>query len=1001
MRDTPRCLRWVLPIALFLGFCGCRPAGGPTTDNPSNSSQGVGLSESGFAEHSSENNFILAQQAFGEGDFDSARAAAQKALLESPGDVDTLKLLAQIHAATGDDATAANMHRQLASREIPERLNLLLQAFEWNVRAGRFDVGETDMIRAIEWGIDDSRAAQVLCQLYNSQGRRYEACQQALQLARMRPLQPEELHSLLERSGPFQLVSFSEFLPSEGITLFDLGQARVLDAVKQDHDAALAKVQAVSRSVPAHPAVEAYRGKLLALRTGNSEALHEWHRSLPGGIEEHPEYWVAIGIWQRDAGEDRSAVRSFAEAIRRDPTDRVAMREIESALIRLGEDSKAESIHQTIAVLDELYRRSDRATLTVQNAKWIASRMQEMIRPWESLGWSLYALGLQGNALAAKDVFAQRREKIAQWEESSGEAKIRDARLKKLLGFSLDEFPIIAPASADRLQDCMVERGGELPDARGANALTFENVANQLGIETQFISDYPLESSKFYLYQANGGGLAALDYDLDGLCDLYVVQSGGNPEVSQGSTPNELYRQIISGEQFQTVSDASCSSDRGFGQGVCVCDLNQDGFPDLLVGNIGRNCLLLNQGDGTFVDASESLPDDRMWTSSIAAADLNGDHLPEIVAANYVDDPQVFRIPCVGSRTDCHPHHFSPAVDQAFLNRGDGTFEIDRDSPVIPELPNYSLGAVIANFDGVHGNDVFVSADGKVNHYFTSQSRAETGGYRLVENAVLAGCSVGINGRQQACMGIAIGDVDTNGTLDLAITNFHNEAINLFLQSRQSIFLDSARRYRLAKPTEPTLGFGIQAADFDNDGWLDLALLNGHIYDNRDSGEPYRMRPQLFRRDQKGFVAQAPESAGGYWEKKSLGRTLAQLDFNRDGRMDLVGNHLDRPIAVLKNDSQSGNWLQLRLVGVESERDAVGAIVRAQFGGRVRTVWQSSGGYMVGNESILHIGLDQAKAVDELTVRWPSGKTQTFSGLPVNARLLIIENQHQVTLESG
>lgn len=955
--------------------------------------------DEGATNHSSIQDLIVAQQAFNARNYASAKSSAQKALLKSPNEVDTLKLLAQIHAATQDYAAAADVHRDLASQEIPGRLNLLLQAFDWNARAARFDQAEQNMLRAIEWGIDDSRAAQVLCQLYSSQGRRHEACQQALRLARMGALRSEELQSLLDRSGPFQLVSFAEFIPSDRVTLFDLGEARVLNTVKQDHDAALAKVQAVSAAVPNHPAVEALRGKLLALRTGDQETLQNWYRSLPDKIDEQPEYWFAIGIWQRDAEQDRAAIRSFAEAIRRDPTDRVSMREISAALIRLGENDKAQTIQKTIAMMDEVYRRSDRNTLTVEHANWIASRMQEMIRPWESLGWYQYALAIGGSAFSAESVLAERRAEITKWEESSGESRIQDARLKKLLGFSLDDFPITAPPHSGTLQNRVTDVDEEQPGARGPEALAFENIAAEIGIQTQFVSDYFLAEPKFFLYQANGGGLATFDYDLDGLCDLYMVQSGGDPESVQSSTPNELYRQLVSGESFRSVGTLSGTADRGFGQGVCVCDVNQDGWPDLLIGNIGRNSLLLNQGDGTFVDATESMPDDSKWTSSVAVADLDGDHLPDILAANYVDDPNVFRVPCVGSQTDCHPHRFSPAVDQIFVNQGEGTFQKDREVAGTDELPNYSLGAVIANFDAVNGNDVFVSVDGKVNHYFNSQPRTDSPGHQLIEKAVIAGCSVGINGRQQACMGIAVGDVDANGTLDIAITNFHNEAINLFLQSKQSLFVDAASRLQLAKPTEPTLGFGIQASDFDNDGWLDLALLNGHLYDNRDDGDPYRMPPQLFRRDRSGFVEQSPESAGEYWSKKTLGRVLAQFDLDRDGRMDLVGNHLDEPVAVLKNNSKAANWIQLRLVGTQSERDAVGATVTANFGDRTRTLWQTSGGYMASNEAILHLGLGESDKVDRLTVRWPSGKTQTFSDLDANTRFLVVENQRELFAE--
>ena len=240
-------------------------------------------------------------------------------------------------------------------------------------------------------------------------------------------------------------------------------------------------------------------------------------------------------------------------------------------------------------------------------------------------------------------------------------------------------------------------------------------------------------------------------------------------------------------------------------------------------------------------------------------------------------------------------------------------------------------------------------------------------------------------------MGIASGDFDRNGTMDLTITNFYNEPVNLFTQNDTGFFQDDARKLRLVKDSNNVLGFGTQVADFDNDGWLDLAILNGHIYDARYADIPFRMPSQIFKGGPGGFSLVDVESSE-YLSRNQLGRTLALLDWNRDGRMDLVANHLDYPIALLQNQSDAGNWLQLRLIGVDSERSAVGARINLRSGEQRWSAWCVGGdGYMATNTPVIHFGIGGIQTIEEVEIQWPSGLKQNLGTLAANQRYLIIE----------
>ena len=430
------------------------------------------------------------------------------------------------------------------------------------------------------------------------------------------------------------------------------------------------------------------------------------------------------------------------------------------------------------------------------------------------------------------------------------------------------------------------------------------NVSGEVDLDFQYQPSIEAQSEKLLMHETVGGGIAAIDFDLDGWTDLYFTQGGGSPLVPNGSKPNQLFRNIA-GKVFSDVSQFTGTGDLGYGQGIAAADINQDGFLDLVVANFGPNVLLINNGDGTFRsrELAAELPGADAWTTSIACGDLTGDHLPDVIEVNYIDDKDMLVAVCSGT-TDvplCNPQRYRPALDRFLRNRGDGEMET-WDATGAERPRGYGFAAIIVNFDKKAGNDLFVANDTDPNHFWLSQPGVEpSDGFKLAEQAQLLGCAMGLHGVAQSCMGIASGDFDHNGRIDFHVTNYTDESSDLFMQQSSGLFVNQFSMYGLDDATRAMLGWGTQAADFDNDGWLDLAIVNGNIYNHSKDGTPYRMPPQLIQGGSRSFKLVVPDAkADSFWTMPTLGRTLATLDWNRDGKPDFVASHLDVPVALLE-----------------------------------------------------------------------------------------------------
>lgn len=512
------------------------------------------------------------------------------------------------------------------------------------------------------------------------------------------------------------------------------------------------------------------------------------------------------------------------------------------------------------------------------------------------------------------------------------------------------------------------------------------------------------------ILEANGGGAALLDFDGDGLLDVFLTNGCRLPlKLDDRRTPSALFRNL-GDMRFESVAVPARLEEFGFATGCAVGDYDSDGFDDLYVAALGPDVLWRNNGDGTFTDiTSDAGLAAPQWGSSVAFADVDGDGCLDLFVVNYLVESDESPRLCPNAASpdgheQCPPAMFEGADDQLFLSDGAGRFIDATAAAGIAGSRGKGLGVLVSDLDGDGRSEIFVSNDGEANFLWV-QVPEETpgpagggrssgpGGLAFREQALASGIALNASGYAQANMGIAAGDYDANGTLDLFITTFFGDTNTLYANRGKLMFEDVTRTTRLAATTRDKLGFGTAFLDTDNDGWLDLLVANGHVDDRTwmELGEPYRMRPQLFRNAGDGTFADVSNWSGEYFRKEWLGRAVAIGDLDRDGRIDAVVSHQLGPSLVLHNESPAGNAaIVLRLVGVRSNRDGYGARVELLDAGRavVREL-VSGGSFQSASAPELHIGLAGGRQAT-IRIRWPSGAVETHEAVSAG-RLVVVE----------
>jgi tetratricopeptide (TPR) repeat protein len=543
--------------------------------------------------------------------------------------------------------------------------------------------------------------------------------------------------------------------------------------------------------------------------------------------------------------------------------------------------------------------------------------------------------------------------------------------------------PTVPTPVAPRRKASLASAAPEAPalsPVAGAGRLKFEDVATRSGLVYRYECGV---TPNLYLPDTMGGGVGLIDYDDDGRLDVYFVNGCPLPvDAAHPATPNKLFRNRGDGT-FEDVTARAGVAGLGYGMGCAVADYDEDGHDDLFVTGLGRTILYRNRGDGTFEDvtARAGVASDR-WSTAAGFADLDGDGDLDLVVITYVEaDPK--KVPdCrdpLGKPMHCPPGQFPAQFDQLFRNNGDGTFtDVSREAGF--EVPaGLGLGLAIADFDDDGRLDVFVANDAAPNFLFRNK-----GGLTFEEVGVAAGLAYDGTGRATASMGVVAEDLDSDARIDVFHTNFLNEPNTLHRNLGGGLFDDTTARAGLDAPSRPVTGFGTAALDVDNDGRLDLFVANGHVDDRPWAGHPMAQLPQLYWSRGPGRYDLAPETVAPYFARPAVGRGAAAGDLDGDGRIDLVVVHRDAPAALLRNVTDGGHWLALRLRG-KAPRTPIGARVTCTVGGRTSVRWLTSGtGYLSSHDPRLWFGLGTARTVDRVEVRWPSGSVQSLSGLPAD-----------------
>jgi tetratricopeptide (TPR) repeat protein len=831
-------------------------------------------------------------------------------------------------------------------------------------------------------------ALQLMVLLLNTEGRRWEASHYMYELLQLQQFSIQDLLLLGLLQEPYldipTIDSALTRFPDDPLP--GIGLIRPLRLSNKEHEARDLLERIVARD-PEMIEAQSLLGAILLDNRDEPEFLR-WHAALPAAADTHPGIWFTRGIWAERHEQQEAAARAHWETLRREPNHRMANYHLALVLKHLGRQVDADRFLQRsnlIAELDTTMFPIFRDGPDVPRMRRAAEILESLGRLWEAWGWQIAILSTDPSDAAAAQERSRLRQRLDQEKPPLVLAGLNPALAVDLSGYALPDFTALSISAP---------KESAPPVAR----VQFVDKATEVGIAFRYFDSWTAAGRELMLLETTGGGAAILDYDNDGWPDIYLTQCCKWPVDLQDFTHlDRLYRNRGDGT-FADVTEACGIRENGYSQGVAAGDVDNDGFTDLYVANVGQNRLYHNNGDGTFALVPHHEDSRLIWSSSVLIADLNGDALPDLYDANYVTGEDVFTRHCEidGRLRSCGPNVFEAELDCLFLNRGDGSWLDVSDTSGIRSHVGRGLGILAADLYHKGYLDIFVANDVMDNFLWVREPDTTGTDIRFTDHGALCGLGCDGTGRPQASMGIACEDVNGNGTLDLLVGNYYNDFCTLYLQEPGNLYSDVTREYNLRDATFLMLTFGCQFLDADLDGQPDLVLANGHIDDFSYRGEPWHMRPQFFRNVAgKHFDELQGADAGPFFERTCLGRGLALVDWNRDGREDFVVSNIADLASLATNLTEpTGNWLRVRLRGVESARDPIGTRVYVEVGARQRTRQLTAGnGYQASNERLLIFPLGTAERADKVTVYWPSGQSQDYYNLPANREVILIEGQ--------
>ncbi|MPZ19698.1 MAG: CRTAC1 family protein [Luteitalea sp.] len=544
-----------------------------------------------------------------------------------------------------------------------------------------------------------------------------------------------------------------------------------------------------------------------------------------------------------------------------------------------------------------------------------------------------------------------------------------------------------------------ITAGGFVEDA----PVVFEDRTRGSGLEQfRHVSGSP---QKQFILEAPSGGVALVDIDNDGWLDVYLL-NGSTVEALDGSTaaPHAMLLRNNGDLTFTDITTRAGVANERWGFGVAAGDFNNDGWLDLYVTNFGENRLYRNNRDGTFTDVAAAMGvAGGGWSTGASFGDYDRDGRLDLFVAGYVDvdasrpptptELSDGRTSCSyrGESVMCGPRGLEGAPDRLYRNTGSRFVDVTDQAGVADAERYYGFAVAWADVDQDEALDLLVVNDSTPNYLYRNR-----GNGTFEEVGFPSGFALNEEGREQAGMGLAIGDYDNDGDLDTYITNFSDDSNTLRRNDGRGSFVDVTAQSGLRLPTMPFLGWGTGFLDVDNDGWLDLFVANGHLYpqvDRFDWGMTWAQRPLLFRNRGGERFEEVPAAPSGGLATLVSARGAAFGDLDRDGRVDVVLNNHDGAPTLLHNVSTAGHWLSLRLVGAPGgRRDAIGASVTVRAGDMSwRRDVMSGGSYCSQSDLAVHVGLGRMTRIASITVRWPSGEEEAFSVPGIDRHVTLVQ----------
>jgi len=533
--------------------------------------------------------------------------------------------------------------------------------------------------------------------------------------------------------------------------------------------------------------------------------------------------------------------------------------------------------------------------------------------------------------------------------------------------------------------------------SEAGSAITFRDITQRAGIH--FVHNNGAFGKK-YLPETMGPGVAFIDYDNDGWTDIFLVNgTDWTGHASKHSTP-KLYHNNHDGT-FTDVTHKAGLDIEIFGMGVAVGDYDNDGYDDLFITAMGQSRLFHNNGNGTFSDVTQKagLMGPKEFSTSAAWVDYDKDGKLDLVVANYVQWSLESDLYCTldgKSKSYCTPESYKGTAVRLWHNRGDGTFEDVTKKAGLGDPTSKTLGIALLDYDNDGWPDLLFSNDTQPNKLYRNN-----GNGTFTEKAVVAGVAFSEDGVARAGMGVDAVDYDRSGVTSLLITNFSNQMLSLYHNEGRGLFVDEAPRSEIGRASLLTLGFGCFFFDYDLDGWPDILIANGHIDSDIQRVQPnvkYAMPPHLFRNVGKGNFEEVTKSLGAAFATPRVGRGAAYADISNRGRLDLLLSTNGGAVYLFQNEASgaaaTSKSLRVRLVGTQSNRDGIGAVVKVSAGSDWQSQMMRSGSsYLSASELVLTYGLAQHDHADTIDIRWPSGQVEKLSNVAAGQTITVMEGK--------